>query len=59
MGRRLAREELFKLLFEAEINGASASEILKDYLDREDVNLVEQQRKFIREYATEISTKKR
>jgi N utilization substance protein B len=58
MGRRLAREELFKLLFEAEINGASASEILKDYLDREDVNLVEQQRKFIREYATEISTKK-
>jgi N utilization substance protein B len=58
MGRRLAREELFKLLFEAEINGASASEILKDYLDRENVNLVEQQRKFIREYATEISTKK-
>lgn len=58
MGRRLAREELFKLLFEAEINGVSPSEILKSYIAREDVKLVEQQTKFVREYATEISLKK-
>lgn len=35
MSRRLAREELFKIVFESEINGKTLDTVLASYLERE------------------------
>lgn len=54
MSRKIAREELFKLLFEAELNGVLPTEILDGYLTREEVELDENSKKFIADYARGI-----
>ena len=54
MGRRLAREELFKLLFEAELNDTNPIDILDDFLARDDVNLRKPEEDFIKNYVTGI-----
>ncbi len=52
MSRRLAREELFKMVFESEISGKDLSIILSSYLEREnDIELNEKDKKFLTEYA--------
>ncbi|MGL4307793.1 transcription antitermination factor NusB [Cetobacterium sp. SF1] len=55
MSRREAREELFKLVFEAEVNETPIDTILGDYLSRDEINLSANGRKFIEEYATGIA----
>ena len=37
MSRRLAREELFKLVFEGEIKEENTKDILESYLNREEI----------------------
>lgn len=55
MSRRLAREELFKIVFEAEINNKSLSTVLDSYLEREnEVELNEKGKEFLVEYAKGI-----
>ena len=55
MSRRLAREELFKIVFEAEINNKSLSTVLDSYLEREnEVELNEEGKEFLVEYAKGI-----
>ena len=45
MSRRLAREELFKIVFESEINGKDLNTVLASYLEREnDTELNEKNR---------------
>ncbi|MBC2855987.1 MAG: transcription antitermination factor NusB [Cetobacterium sp.] len=51
MSRRLAREELFKLVFEVEVNEDSLGDVLENYLSREEVQLNENERSFIVKYA--------
>lgn len=55
MSRRLAREELFKLVFEAEVNELPIAEVMEDYLNREDVVLNDNEKNFIVQYAKGIS----
>lgn len=58
MGRKLAREELFKLLFEAELNDTKPIDILDDFLARDEVNLKKPEEDFIKSYVLGISQKK-
>lgn len=53
MGRKRARIELFKLVFEADQNAIKADEILENFLSREKFEKEEEQ--FIRKYAKGIS----
>ena len=56
MSRRLAREELFKIVFESEINGKDLDTVLASYLEREnEVELNEKGKEFLIEYAKGIS----
>lgn len=56
MNRRLAREELFKIVFESEINGKDLDTVLASYLEREnEVELNEKGKEFLVEYAKGIS----
>ena len=56
MSRRLAREELFKIVFEAEINNKDLNTVLASYLEREnEVELNEKGKEFLVEYAKGIS----
>lgn len=56
MSRRLAREELFKIVFESEINGKDLDTVLASYLEREnEVELNEKGKEFLVEYAKGIS----
>lgn len=55
MSRRLAREELFKIVFEAEINNKDLNTVLDSYLEREnEVELNEKGKGFLVEYAKGI-----
>ena len=55
MSRRLAREELFKIVFESEINGKDLNTVLASYLEREnDTELNEKNREFLVKYAKGI-----
>lgn len=56
MSRRLAREELFKIVFESEINGKDLDTVLASYLEREnDTELNEKNREFLVKYAKGIA----
>ncbi len=56
MSRRLAREELFKIVFESEINGKDLDTVLASYLEREnEVELNEKGKEFLVEYGKGIS----
>ncbi len=56
MSRRLAREELFKIVFESEINGKDLDTVLASYLEREnEVELNKKGKEFLVEYAKGIS----
>lgn len=50
MSRRVAREELFKITFEAELNEVKVDEVLNDYLQRDDVKLSDNEKAFIEKY---------
>lgn len=55
MSRRLAREELFKIVFESEINGKDLNTVLASYLEREkDTELNEKSKEFLVKYAKGI-----
>lgn len=55
MSRRLAREELFKIVFESEINGKDLNTVLASYLEREnEVELDEKSKEFLVKYAEGI-----
>ena len=55
MSRRLAREELFKLVFEGEIKEENTKDILKSYLKREEVLQNENEITFIKKYMNGIA----
>lgn len=50
MSRRVAREELFKITFEAELNEVKVDEVLNDYLQRDDVKLSDNEKAFVEKY---------
>lgn len=55
MSRRLAREELFKIVFESEINGKTLDTVLASYLEREnEVALNGKSKEFLLESAKGI-----
>ncbi len=56
MSRRLAREELFKIVFESEINNKDLDTVLASYLEREnEVELDDKSKEFLVEYAKGIA----
>lgn len=57
MGRKRAREEFFKLLFEADMKDVLPSEVLDTYLKYFPEELDEEENFFIKEYAKNISDK--
>ena len=54
MSRRLAREELFKLVFEGEIKEENTKDILESYLNREEILQNENEIAFIKKYMNGI-----
>lgn len=55
MSRRVAREELFKLIFEIESNNTDEmKKIVDDYFQRESTELQKDEREFIERYANGI-----
>ncbi|MGL4904445.1 MAG: transcription antitermination factor NusB [Cetobacterium sp.] len=50
MSRRVAREELFKIVFEAELTEVRIDETLESYLLRDDTNLNTNEKEFIEKY---------
>lgn len=50
MSRRVAREELFKLVFESELKDESTKEVLENYLKRDEVLTNENELSFIKKY---------
>lgn len=55
MSRRVAREELFKLIFESELKNEDAKEVFESYLKREEVLENEKEISFIKKYMEGIS----
>lgn len=55
MSRRIARLELFKIIFEADMNGVTPDTILENYLSREEVILSEKGKEFLVKYVNGIS----
>ena len=55
MSRRLAREELFKLVFEGEIKEENTKDILESYLNREEILQNENEIAFIKKYMNGIA----
>lgn len=55
MSRRLAREELFKLVFEGEIKEENTNDILESYLKRDDILKNENEIAFIKKYMNGIA----
>lgn len=51
MSRRVAREELFKIVFEAELTDVKLDETLENYLLRDDTVLNTNEKEFIEKYA--------
>lgn len=56
MSRRVAREELFKLIFESELKNEDAKEVFESYLKREEVLENEKEISFIKKYMEGISS---
>lgn len=50
MSRRVAREELFKIAFEAEMNDLTCKDIFDDYIIREENSLTSNEKEFIEKY---------
>jgi N utilization substance protein B len=55
MSRRVAREELFKLVFESELKEESTKEVLENYLTRDEVLTNENELTFIKKYMNGIT----
>ena len=55
MSRRVAREELFKLVFESELKEESTKEVLENYLKREEALTNENELSFIKKYMNGIA----
>lgn len=55
MSRRIARAELFKIVFEAEMNGILPDSILEKYMEREEVILSHKGKEFLIKYVKGIS----
>ena len=58
MSRKIAREELFKILFEAELNDASIIEVAERVISRGEVELSKNSKDFIEKYVKGIVEKK-
>lgn len=58
MSRKIAREELFKILFEAELNDASITEVSERVISRGEVELSKNSKEFIEKYVKGIVEKK-
>jgi N utilization substance protein B len=58
MGRKLAREELFKLLLEAELKDENPVDILDEFFSRDEVCLRKQEEDFVRSCVLGIDGKK-
>lgn len=56
MSRRVSREELFKLIFEIELNESDIESNLNDYLGRDDKKLLKTEIEFIEKYAKGLAT---
>jgi len=54
MSRKIAREELFKILFETELNEASITEVAERVISRGEVKLSENSKEFIEKYVKGI-----
>jgi len=54
MSRKIAREELFKILFEAELNEASITEVAERVISRGEVELSQNSKEFIEKYVKGI-----
>lgn len=54
MSRRIAREELFKIVFESELNEVQLNETLESYLLRDDTKLISNEEEFIVKYSKGI-----
>lgn len=55
MSRRVAREELFKLVFESELKNENVNEIFEDYLKRDEILKNVNELSFIKKYTQGIS----
>lgn len=55
MSRRVAREELFKLIFESELKNEDAKDVLESYLKREEILENKKEISFIQKYMEGIS----
>lgn len=55
MSRRIAREELFKIVFEAEMNKSLPQELLENYLNRDEVILSKKGKEFLVKFVEGIS----
>jgi len=55
MSRKIAREELFKIVFEGEINGVLPNTLLDEFLSREEVILSPKGKEFLVKYVEGIS----
>lgn len=55
MSRRIAREELFKIVFEAEMNKVLPQELLENYLNRGEVILSKKGQEFLVKFVEGIS----
>lgn len=51
MSRRVAREELFKIVFESELSEVKIDETLESYLKRDDTSLNTNEKEFIEKYS--------
>ena len=58
MSRKTAREEFFKLLFEAELNEVDATEVLEDFISRDDFKLNKAGQEFLERYANGVTENK-
>ncbi len=54
MSRKIAREELFKILFEAELNDASIAEVSERVISKGEIDLSKNSKEFIEKYAKGI-----
>jgi len=57
MSRKIAREEFFKLIFEAEMNGVQPNQIVDEFIERNESQLNSNGKKFIKSFAEGISEK--
>lgn len=55
MSRRVAREELFKLVFESELKNENPKDVFENYLKRDEALKNEQEISFIKKYMEGIS----